>query len=125
MKRKILAIALAGLWVVLSEFIRNELLLKSIWVEHFSGLGLKFQTTPLNGFIWFVWSLVLAYVIFKLLEKFSFRETLLLGWLATFVMMWLAAYNLQVFALELLWLDLPLSLLEIVVAEMIIIKLRK
>ena len=123
-KRKIAAVACAGLWITLSEFLRNEFLFKSFWVDHFRSLGLNFVTSPLNGQLWLVWSLMLAYVIFRMLEKFSFKEVLFISWLAAFVMMWITAYNLQVMPLGLLAIDVPLSILEIAVAQLIIIKLR-
>ncbi|MEI6378593.1 MAG: hypothetical protein WCO55_02955 [Candidatus Falkowbacteria bacterium] len=123
-KRKILAVVCAGLWITLSEFIRNEFLFKGFWIEHFRSLGLVFATLPVNGLLWLVWSLLLAYVIYRLSDKFSPKEVLFISWLAGFVMMWIAAYNLQVMSLGLLIIDLPLSLLEIAVAQYIIVRLR-
>jgi hypothetical protein len=125
MKKAILPIALAGIWITASEFVRNEFLFKRYWVDHFDSLGLRFTTHPLNGVLWMIWSFLLAYAIFRLLQKFSFRETLCLAWLPAFVMMWITIFNLQVLPPKLLWPAVPLSLIEVAVAGAIIQKIRK
>jgi len=122
MKKKIIAITVAGIWITVSEFARNELLFKSYWVDLFASLGLRFETLPVNGILWMIWSFVLAYVIYRLMQKFSFRETVCLAWLTSFVMMWIALYNLQVLPLRLLIVAVPLSLLEVAVAGLLIKK---
>lgn len=116
-------IILAGFWIALSEFVRNELLFKSYWVDHFNSIGLLFITTPLNGVLWLVWSLLLAYSISIFLQKFTFTQTVFLNWLVAFVMMWVVIYNLQVLPIRLLLFAIPLSLLEVFVATWIIGKL--
>jgi hypothetical protein len=50
--RPIFSVILAGLWISASEFFRNEILLKSIWVRHYHSLGLTFPSAPLNGAAW-------------------------------------------------------------------------
>jgi hypothetical protein len=125
MKHQILKIIFAGFWITLSEFLRNEVLFKSYWVNHFSSIGLQFTTSPVNGIIWIIWSYILAYIIFKLLQKFTFIETFILAWLAAFAMMWMVIYNLQVLPMALLLIAVPLSALEIVVAELIMKQRRK
>jgi len=124
MKKTILPVLFSGVWITVSEFVRNEFLFKSYWVDHYQSLNLKFQTLPLNGILWTVWSFILAYVILELLQKFSFLRTLLIAWLTAFVMMWITIYNLQVLPLMLLLAAVPLSLLEVVIAELIIKKCR-
>jgi hypothetical protein len=118
-----IAILLSGFWITFSEFLRNEILFKSYWVNHFNSIGLKFETLPLNGMLWTLWSFLLAFVIFILLQKFSFCKTLFLTWILAFVMMWIVAYNLQVLPTSILLISIPLSLLEVFVAIWIIRKL--
>ncbi len=120
MKRPFLAVVLAGIWITFSEFIRNELLFKSYWVDHYRALDLEFNTFLINGIFWLLWSFILAYIIFTFLKRFSFWRSLLTAWLAAFVMMWLALYNLQVLPLKLLLFAVPLSLLEVLVAGLLI-----
>lgn len=109
-------ILLAGVWITISEFVRNEVLFKSSWTDHYRTLNLTFETKPLNGFLWVVWSILLAWTLSKLREKFSMRESMAIGWTVAFVMMWITVYNLQVLPIGLLMIAVPLSLLEIFVA---------
>lgn len=117
MKKSILA---SALWIVTSEFIRNELLFKNYWVDHYKSLNLSFSTSAINGVFWMIWSFVFAFVIAKITSKYSFWETFIISWLLGFVMMWLVLYNLQVLPLFLLLPAIPLSLLEVFVAIKII-----
>jgi hypothetical protein len=43
MKKSIIPIFLATLWISISEFARNEFVLKSFWIEHYESLGLSFS----------------------------------------------------------------------------------
>jgi hypothetical protein len=121
--KKILAITLSGIWITFSEFLRNELLFRSYWTYHYNSMGLKFETLPINGILWAVWSFGLAYLIFRLNQKFSFRDTIILSWLPAFLLMWITIYNLQVLPLMLLVYAIPLSLIEVFVALVIIKKI--
>jgi hypothetical protein len=125
MKKAFLPILLAGIWITISEFVRNELLFKGYWVSHYISIGLNFQTLPINGILWMVWSFLLSYLIFKLIQKFSFWETIIISWITSFVMMWITIYNLQVLPLGLLYFAIPLSLLEVFIAGIIIKKFIK
>jgi hypothetical protein len=119
-----MAIMVAGLWITVSEFLRNEVLFKYLWVRHYETLKLTFATTPVNGMLWLLWSMILAWLMFRLLKRTCFLEAVSLSWLAAFVMMWLVVYNLQVLPLRLLIFAVPLSLLEVAVAGLIIRKLK-
>jgi hypothetical protein len=122
MKKTALPIIAAGLWITASEFIRNQFLFKGLWVEHYRSLGLGFETRPLNGILWMVWSFLLACGIFALLPKFSFAKAVVLAWIPAFVLMWITLFNLQVLPLKLLLPAVPLSLLEAAVAGFILKK---
>ncbi|MBN2045564.1 MAG: hypothetical protein JW757_11130 [Anaerolineales bacterium] len=119
MKNKFLPVFLAGMWVGLSEFVRNELLLKSHWVSHDQQLGLIFPSSPVNAIIWVIWSFVFVGLIFVLLQKFSSMQTTLLAWVFGFFMMWLVVWNLDVLPLSILPLAVPLSILETFLAAYI------
>lgn len=125
MKNNWLAIFVAGIWIVISEFIRNEFLLKKYWVEHFSDQGRVFETIPINGIMWVVWSFIFAYFLFALLQKFDCKKVIWLSWLVGFVMMWITAFNLGVLPLTLLYFAVPLSLLEVFIAVILIRSLAK
>lgn len=122
LKKNVLPILWATIWISVSEFVRNEFLFKSKWVEHYAGMGLEFPSEPLNGAVWGVWSLCFAVAIFLISKKFSLIHTFLLSWFAGFVLMWLAVGNLGVLPYDLLIYAVPLSLLEAFLAALIIKK---
>ena len=125
MKKAILAVVVSGIWITFSEFVRNEFLLKAIWVNHYSSLNLTFSTLPFNGILWMIWSFLLAYLIYRLISKFSFIETILLSWMTSFAMMWITVFNLQVLPLKLLYVAIPLSFVEILIAGLLTSKFIK
>lgn len=118
-----IAILLATFWIGLSEFVRNQLLFISTWKDHFNSLGLTFPSEPINGIIWMIWSLVFAVTIFFLSKKLSFVELVIISWIYGFVMMWLVIGNLLVLPSKILVFAVPLSVVEVVVANFIIYKL--
>ena len=125
LKKTILPVLLATIWISISEFVRNELLLKSFWVEHYQKLGLVFPSQPINGAVWGLWSLLFAISIFIIAKRFTLKETTLLSWFVGFVLMWVVIGNLNVLPYGILIYAIPLSLLEAFVAAFIIKKLSK
>lgn len=121
-KKGLLAILAAGFWINGSEFFRNEVLVKSVWLEHFQGLGLSFPAAPVNGIIWIVWGFAFATVLHLISRKFDFKNTVTIGWLAGFLLMWLVTWNLLVLPLSILVFAFPLSVLEVVLAVWILRK---
>lgn len=124
-KTRLLPILLATIWISISEFVRNELLLKSFWLDHYQKLGLVFPSEPINGAVWGLWSLLFAISIFIISKKFSLVATTLLSWFVGFVLMWVVIGNLNVLPYGILLYAIPLSLLEAFVAAFIIKKLSK
>ena len=122
-RKTILPVLLTTIWISLSEFLRNEFLLKSYWTEHYNNLGLVFPSDPVNGAVWGVWSLLFAIVVFILAKRFNLIKTALLAWFTGFVLMWVAIGNLGVLPYTLLYIAVPWSLLEALVAAWIIKKL--
>jgi hypothetical protein len=121
--RIIITILLTTIWISISEFVRNEFIVKSLWIKHYSKLGLTFPSEPVNGAVWGLWSLLFAIVIFILARKFTVLQTALIGWLVGFAMMWVAIGNLGVLPYRLLIYAIPLSFLEAYVASYITNKL--
>ena len=110
--RSIIAVVLTGIWVNASEFLRNEVLLKSYWVDHYQALGMTFPSEPLNGMIWVAWGFLFALAIYMISRRFDLIQTALLGWFMAFVLMWVVTLNLNVLPPSLLVYAVPLSLLE-------------
>lgn len=122
-KNVILPILLSTVWISISEFARNEFLLKQFWTEHYEGMGLLFPSEPVNGMVWGIWSFGLAIGIYYLLQRFSFWATCILVWWFGFVLMWLVTGNMAVLPLGILWYAVPLSMVEVVFATAIIKRL--
>ena len=125
MKKTILPILLATIWISISEFARNELLLKNYWTEHYQNLGLIFPSEPINGAIWGLWSFLFAIAIYIIAKKFSLLQTTFLSWFMAFVLMWVVTGNMDVLPYKILYFAIPLSLLEAFLASLIISKLAK
>ena len=116
-------VLLAAVWISISEFVRNEFLLKSYWTAHYEELGLVFPSEPVNGALWGLWSLLFAVAIYIISRKYSLWQTTFLGWFVGFVLMWVVTGNMGVLPFSILFAAVPLSLLEAFVASLIIMKL--
>jgi fucose 4-O-acetylase-like acetyltransferase len=121
--RRIIAIAVAGVWINASEFFRNQVLLTNAWVQHFQSLGMTFPAAPVNALVWVVWGFIFAAMLYIISRRFSLIETILLGWVMSFLMMWLVTWNLNVLPLSILVFAIPLSLLECFVGAYICYKM--
>ncbi len=124
-KKAILPISVSTIWIIISEFVRNEFILKSFWVNHYKSFGVEFKTEAVNGILWSLWSLIFAIVIYIISRKFSLMQTTFLSWVFGFVMMWIVMANLYVLPFGILPYSIPLSLLESFLATWIIVKLSK
>jgi hypothetical protein len=120
--RSVISVMLTGIWVNVSEFIRNEVLLKTYLVDHYQSLGMNFPSTPKNGIIWVVWGFLFAITIYLISRKFRLTQTALISWLMAFVLMWVVTFNLNVLPGTILIYAVPLSLLETFVGSYICLK---
>jgi Na+-transporting NADH:ubiquinone oxidoreductase subunit NqrE len=120
LRSAILPVVLSTAWVALSEFLRNQVLFASYWVEHYRGLGLVFPAAPINGAMWGAWSLLFAIVVFVITRRFSRLEAVVIAWTCGFAMMWVTIGNLGVLPFRLLIPAVPLSVLEAFLAVMIV-----
>jgi hypothetical protein len=123
LKNTIIPVLSATLWISISEFIRNELIVRSFWIKHYESLGLSFPSGPVNGAVWGVWSLLFAVAIYIIALKFNLIETTLLSWFVGFILMWIVAGNMGFLPYGILIVAVPLSLIEAFLASFIIIKL--
>jgi hypothetical protein len=125
LKKTILPIFLATIWISVSEFVRNSYFLRHYWIEHYDGLGLTFPEDPINGAVWGIWSLCFAISIYIISRKFTLLQTTLLSWFVGFVLMWLVTGNMMVLPFGILVYAIPLSLLEAFIASWIIYRFSK
>jgi hypothetical protein len=122
LRKTILPVFLATIWISISEFVRNDFIVKLYWIKHYQDMGLIFPSKPINGAVWGLWSLLFGIGIFIIAKKFTLIQTTFLSWLLAFVMMWIAIGNLGVLPYRLLLYGLPLSILESLIATLIIKK---
>lgn len=122
-KKTILPVLLATIWISVSEFVRNSVLLHTSWTSHYKNLGITFPEQPVNGAVWGIWSLCFAIVIYIIAQKFSLLQTFFLSWFVGFVFMWLVIGNLGVLPFGILPYAIPLSLLEAFLASFIVKKM--
>ena len=125
LKKTIVPILVATIWISISEFVRNEVLLKSYWTGHYESMGLLFPSEPINGAIWGLWSLLFAAAIYVISRKFNVIQTFFLSWFVGFILMWVVVGNMGVFPFKILYFAVPLSLLEAFLATFIIVRLSK
>jgi hypothetical protein len=123
LRKVLLPILLATIWISISEFVRNTFFLHDYWIEYYKALGITFPEEPINGAVWGIWSLCFAIGIFIISRKFSLMSTTLLSWFFGFFLMWLVVGNMGVLPFKMLYFAIPLSLLESFVATQIIVKL--
>lgn len=123
--RPVLAVVLAGVWVGLCEFVRNQFLLISQWQGHYRGMGLVFPSQPVNGMMWMVWSFLLAGTAYAISRRFGLWQTTFIAWVMAFVMMWVVVWNLSVLPLGTLPIAVPWSLVEALGAAFICRKLAR
>jgi hypothetical protein len=123
-KKTILPILIATIWISISEFVRNEFLLKSYWTDHYESMGLNFPSEPINGAIWGIWSLCFAISIYIFARKFTLIQTTFIAWFVGFVFMWLVIGNMNVLPFGILPFAIPLSILEAFLASLIVKKVK-
>jgi hypothetical protein len=121
--RSIVAVVLTGIWVNASEFVRNEVLLKTYWIEHYRSLGMTFPSEPVNGMLWVAWGFLFAEAIYLISRRFTFIQTALISWFMGFVLMWIVILNLNVLPFAILAYAVPLSLLEAFIGSYICTKI--
>jgi hypothetical protein len=123
--KTVLAVVVAGIWVGLCEFVRNQFLLVSQWRGHYQGMGLVFPSQPVNGMMWMVWSFLMAGTVFAISRRFGLWQTTFLAWVTGYVMMWAVIWNLSVLPLGILPVAVPFSFVEAFGAAFICHKLSR
>ncbi len=120
-----LPILLSTVWIGISEFVRNEFLLKDYWTRHYEGFGLVFPAEPINGALWGGMVTVLRHWKFLALAAVLLLVYLYFGLVVRLFLMWLVTGNMAVLPFGILWFAIPLSILEVVVAAAIIKQVTK
>ena len=103
----------------ISEFVRNELVIKHLWLEGFGSIGLSFPSTPLNGAVWGLWAFIFVSFLALLTTKFDTLMSTLISWVIGFVLLWIAMWNMGILPSGLLYWAAPWSFVEVYVAALI------
>lgn len=119
MKHYLVAIFGAGIWMNINEFVRNELLVKQIWVNGFNDIGLSFPSAPVNGAVWGLWAFIFVTVLAFLTTKFDILKSTTIAWVIGFVLLWIAMWNMGVLPSGILYWAVPWSFFEVYVAALI------
>jgi hypothetical protein len=114
-----LAVVLAGIWMNISEFVRNELVIKQCWVDGFQELGLTYPSDPATGAIWALWAFVFVAFVVWLTTKFNLIKSTIIAWVLGFVLLWLAMWNLGVLPKGILYWAVPWSFVEVYIVAII------
>ena len=125
MKKILLATLASGLWIIASEFLRNEVLLKQYWLNKYAELAQPFPSAPINNALWALWAFLLASNITFFVRKLTFTGALLASWTLAFLMMWVVIWNLNVLPQGLLCTAAPWSIGEVAVAILITKKIMR
>jgi hypothetical protein len=113
MKKTVLAVLAVFVWISGTLFLRNEILLKHYWINHYEQLGIVFPSEPINGVVWIIWSLLFAVAIIVFSKKFSLINTAMISWFTGFVLVEIVVGNMGVLPLGILVYAIPMSLVEV------------
>jgi len=118
-KKFILAVIVSGMWMNLSEYVCNELVLKDIWLKGYHVLGLVYPSSPINTVVWVVWIFVFAVILTWSLVNNGIVKSTLVCWTAGFALFWLAMWNMGILPSDVLWTAVPWSLIEVYIAALV------
>lgn len=119
MKRFWLAVVASGAWMNLSEFTRNEFVIRHVWVKGFEEIGLSFPSAPINGVVWVIWTFIFCAVLTVLNMKFNMLKSTVICWVTGFGLLWIAMWNIGILPKGLLYWAVPWSFVEVYVAALI------
>ena len=103
----------------LSEFVRNEFVIKHVWVKGFEEIGLSFPSAPINGVVWVIWTFIFCAVLSVLNMKFNALKSTVICWVTGFGLLWIAMWNIGILPKGLLYWAVPWSFVEVYVAAFI------
>ena len=117
--RPVWQIAVLAVWVNLAETVRWVLYSKSRFEAVYRSFGVELPNEPVNGILWMLWGVMIAWIVYALSRRFTLLQTTLITWLAVFVSVWIALWNFALLPLGMLPVVAPLSLLTVYVAALV------
>jgi len=119
LKKTILPILIAGIWINISETLRWIFLVKPYWLEHHQNLGIVLPEEPVNMVIWMIWGFIFAAVIFIFSRKFNLWQTTFLSWFLLLPLLWIVLWNMGLLPEGIVLIAGPLGLIEAFIAALI------
>ena len=121
-KKTIWQILLISLWINIFETLRWMLFAKPDIDIHFKAANLVLPNEPINNILWLIWGIIIAVMIFIISKKFKVLQTTFIVWIIVYVMHWIALWNMAVLPVNVLWLAVPLTFINVLVGALICAK---
>ncbi len=118
-KKTIWHIFLVSLWINIFETLRWILFAKPVIDNHFKAANLVLPSEPVNNILWLIWGIIIAAMIFIISKKFKVLQTTFIVWVIVYVTHWIALWNFSVLPLNVLWLAVPLTFINVFVGSLI------
>lgn len=118
-KKAIWQILLVSLWINIFETLRWLLFAKPDIDMHFKGANLVLPNEPLNNILWLIWGIIISVMIFIISKKYSVLKTSFIVWITVYVLHWIALWNMAVLPINILWLAVPLTFINVLIGVLI------
>ena len=119
LKKAIWEILLVSIWINIFETLRWMLFAKPEIDMHFKAANLVLPNEPINNLLWLIWGIIIAVMIFIVSKKFKVLQTTFIVWITVYVMHWIALWNMAVLPINILWLAVPLTFINVLVGALI------
>ncbi len=118
-KKSIWQILIVSLWINIFETLRWLLFAKPDIDMHFRTANLVLPNEPLNNILWLIWGIIIAVMIFIISKKYKALQTTFIVWITVYVMHWIALWNMAVLPINILWLAVPLTFINVLIGVLI------
>ena len=112
-------IFLVSIWINIFETLRWMLFAKPEIDMHFKAANIVLPNEPINNFLWLIWGIIIAVMIFIVSKKFKVLQTTFIVWITVYVMNWIALWNMAVLPINILWLAVSLTFINVLVGALI------
>lgn len=119
LRKAIWQILLVSLWINIFETVRWILFAKPDIDMHLKASNLVLPNNPINNILWLIWGIIIAVMIFIISKKFKVLQTTFIVWITVYVMHWIALWNMAVLPINILWLAVPLTFINVLVGALI------
>ena len=118
-QKAIWQILIVSIWINIFETLRWILFAKPEIDMHFKAANLVLPNEPINNLLWLIWGIIIAVMIFIVSKKFKVLQTTFIVWITVYVMHWIALWNMAVLPINILWLAVPLTFINVLAGALI------